>query len=316
MACDSQIRITSGGDTSRSSVWRARVLKVLAGFIVGCLFSTLVFAEHPIDVQKLSAEGDHFKALTMYELLPDRRLGEDTHIAAAKSAWALGLTRQAADLFDGILRGTSIDVDERARITLSRGIIEYQEERYQEAALFAEKAASSLPEKSPLRGRAMLLWGQSLYKAKAYASAEEKLLRALGDISPTDRADVALALGTVQIKLGKLTDAERALKMIPTDHSYAPEAIRLLAVIALQSNQNDRARFWIERGKTNYSDAFLDSWAEFGLVKIALEADDIGQARGIVDRAQKRFPPSDNWLILMQAALEQAEWKEQVKETR
>jgi tetratricopeptide (TPR) repeat protein len=300
-------------DDRRVVGWLGCLLRLVAGFVVGCLWSTYVFAEHPIDVQRLSAEGDHFKAIVLYDVLPDRRLGDDTHIAAAKSAWALGMNRQAAALFDAVLRGTALNNDERARLTLSRGIIEYQEQRYQEAALFAEKAASYLPERAPLRGRAMLLWGQSLIKAKAYATAEEKLLRGLSDVEASDRPDVALALGAVQIKLGKLSDAERSLKMIPTQHQYAPDAVRMLASIALQSKQNDRARFWIEKGRANYAESFLDSWADFGLVKVAVEADDLSHARSLVDKAQKRFPPSDPWLILMQSALEQAEWNERAK---
>jgi tetratricopeptide (TPR) repeat protein len=296
--------------------WRSRLTKFILGFLLGCLSSTLVFAEHPIDVQKLSAEGDHFKALTMYELLPDRRLDEDTHIAAARSAWALGMTRQAIELFDVILRGDAIDADERARITLSRGIIEYQEERYQEAALFAEKAASQLPERAPLRGRAMLLWGQSLYKAQAYSVAEEKLLAALADAAPSDRPDVALSLGRVFMKLGKLSEAEKTVKLIPASHAHAAEAIRMLAHIAFLTKQGERARFWIEKGRSDYTNSFLDSWADFGLVSVALDSEDLPRARSIVERAQKRLPPSDNWLILMQAALEQAEWKQVAKGSR
>jgi tetratricopeptide (TPR) repeat protein len=297
----------------KRSQWRSRLLKLGAGFLMGCLWSTLLFAEHPIDVQRLSAEGDHFKALTLYELLPERRLAEDTRIAAAKSAWALGLTKKACGLFDAVLRGNSIDTDERARITLSRGVIDFQEGRYQEAALFSEKAAGLLPERAPLRGRALLLWGQSLLKAQAYASAEEKLLRALGEVAPSDRPDVALLLGSVQIKLGKLSDAERFVKTIPATHPSASEAIRMLASIALQTKQNERARFWIEKGKSTYSDAFLDSWPDYGLAKVAIEANDLPQARSVVDRASQRFPPSDPWLILMKAALEQAEWSERAK---
>lgn len=300
----------------RLGEWKSRLLKFILGFLLGCLSSTLVFAEHPIDVQKLSAEGDHFKAFTMYELLPDRRLDEDTHIAAARSAWALGMTRQAAELFDSVLRGDLIDADERARITLSRGILEYQEERYQEAALFAEKAAGQLPEGAPLRGRAMLLWGQSLYRAQAYSSAQEKLARALIDAAPSDRPDVALALGRALLKLGKLSEAEKTLKIIPASHEYASEAVRMLASISLQTKQGERARFWIEKGRSDYTDAFLDSWADFGLVTVALESNDLARARSVVERAERRLPPSDNWLILMQAALEQAEWKELAKGTR
>lgn len=298
---------------ARGTTWKAHLVRLFLGFLLGCLCSTLVFAEHPIDVQKLSAEGDHFKALSMYELLPDRRLDEDTHIAAARSAWALGMTRQATELFDAILRGDAVGPDERARITLSRGIIEYQEERYQEAALFAEKAATQLPEKAPLRGRAMLLWGQSLYRSQAYSVAEEKLLAALVDAAPSDRPDVALSLGRTLMKLGKVSEAEKTLKLIPASHAHAAEAIRMLARIAFLTKEGERARFWIEKGRSSYTDAFLDSWADFGLVTVALESNDLPRARSVVERAQKRLPPSDNWLILMQSALEQAEWKELAK---
>jgi tetratricopeptide (TPR) repeat protein len=268
-----------------------------------------VEAEHPVDVQRLSSEGDHFKALEVYERLPDRRLERSSHVAAAKSAWALGLTRKAADLFDLVLRGDDVENDERARITLSRGIIEYQEQRYQEAALFAEKAASFLPERAPLRGRALLLWGQSLIKAQSYSTAEEKLWRALAEVAPSERPEVSLSLGSVQIKLGKLADAERTLKGIPTDHPHAPEAIRLLASIAMQTDQNDRARFWLDKGRADYSESFLDSWTDYGQFSVALKGGDIARAREVFEQAQRRLPPSDAWLIVMQASLEQAEWK-------
>jgi len=305
-----------GSQTRSDSVLTSQLIKLAIGFLIGCLWSTIVFAEHPVDVQKLSSEGDHFKALTIYELLPDRRLSDDTRIVAAKSAWALGLTKKAAGLFDAVLRNGALDNEERARITLSRGVIDFQEEHYQEAGLFAEKATSLLPEKAPLRGRAFLLWGHSLVKAQAYATAEEKLLRALGEVSSQDRPDVALSLGTVQVKLGKLTEAERSLKTIPASHPLAAEAIRMLAIIALQTKQNDRARFWIEKGRSSYGDAFVDSWPDYGLTRVAIEANDIPRARSVVEKAAQRFPPSDPWLILMTAALEQAEWNEQAKEYR
>jgi tetratricopeptide (TPR) repeat protein len=266
-------------------------------------------AEHPIDIQRLSAEGDHFKALSLYELLPHRQFDTDTYLSAAKSAWALGLSKQATALFDAVLRGDTLSSEERARVTLSRGIIDFQEERFQEAALFAEKAASLLPEKSPLRGRALLLLGQSLLKVGAYATAEEKLLRSLADSIQSDRPEVVFALGTAQVKLGKLTDAEKSFKAVPTEDARAPMAVRSLASIALQTNQGDRARFWFERGRSSYPEAFLDSWADYGVTKAALEAGDIGHARAVVEKAEKRFPPSDAWLILMRAALEHAEWK-------
>lgn len=299
-----------------TSRWCLVFQKLFAIGVCAAHVSSIAMAQHPVDVQRLSAEGDHFRALTVYELLPARRMVADTHIAAAKSAWALGLTRQAAGIFDAVLRGDSLTIDDRARITLSRGIIEYQEEHFQEAALFSERAASYMAETAPLRGRALLLWGQSLLKLMAYASAEEKLIRALADAAAADRPEVNFALGAAQMKLGKLSDAEKAFKAIPADHSRAAEAVRALATISLQTEQHNRAQFWIEKGRSSYPDAFLDSWAEYGLTQVALKKGDMVTARAVAEQAQKKFPSSDEWLILMEGALEQAEWNIATKEQK
>jgi tetratricopeptide (TPR) repeat protein len=293
------------------SSYLAIAINCLLAFISG-----VAVAEHPVDVQRFNADGDYFKALEAYEKIPDRRLSKESDLAAARSAWALGLTKQATSLFDAALRDPNLESEERARITLSRGVIEYQEERYLEAALFAEKAASYLPERAPLRGRALLLWGESLIRAKAYTTAEEKLWRAIAEVAPSDRPDAALSLGKVQLKLGKLSEAERSLKAIPTDHPHAAEAIRLLASIALQSDQGARARFWLEKGRAEYGEHFLDSWSDYGLVELAIKDGDMVRARELVAAAAKRLPPSDNWLIIMQASLEEAEWQKLKDESK
>ena len=53
----------------------------------------------------------------------------------------------------------------------------------------------------------------------------------------------------------------------------------------------------------------MGSWGDYGLVEAALARGDIEEARRVTDMAQKQFPPSDSWLVLMQASLELAEWK-------
>jgi tetratricopeptide (TPR) repeat protein len=267
-----------------------------------------LLAQHQIDVQRLSAEGEHFKALSVYELLPTRKVGTDTRIAAAKSSWALGLNRHAAEQFDVVLRDATLSLENRARITLSRGVLEYQEQRYPEASLYAEKTISYLRDPSPLRGRAFLLWGQSLSRTGAYGAAEEKLERALADADESDKAEINFALGMVEMRIGKLEKAEERLKAIPAQHDRSAAAVRALASIALQTNQMERARFWIEKGKSGYPEAFLDSWAEYGLMQIAVAHGDLPAARALVEEAQKSYPPSDSWLILMRAALEESEW--------
>ncbi len=266
-------------------------------------------AQHASDVQKLSAEGDHFHALTMYDLLPSKKIVSEAKIAAGKSAWALGLNRQAAESFDVILRDPQLSPETRARLTLSRGVLEYQEERYQEAALFAEKAVSLLPEPSPLRGRALLLWGQSYIRTRSYSYAQEKFLKALSEVQGGDKAETNFALGLVEMKLGKYSEAQRHLEAVPMNHERTATAIRLLAGLSLETKQSERAKFWIEKGKTEFPEAFVDSWGDYGLVQVALSQGDVSSARKIAGQASKQYAPSDSWLILMQAALEQAEWQ-------
>jgi tetratricopeptide (TPR) repeat protein len=273
------------------------------------MWNRVALAQHPSEVQKLSAEGEHMRALAMYEILPNKKLMTETRIAAAKSAWALGLNRQAASAFDDILRDPNVAPDIRTRLVLSRGVIEYQEERYLEAALYAEKAIGYMRESVPLRGRAYLLWGQSLLRTAAYSSAHEKFQKALADVQASDKAEAHFALGLVELKLGRYSEAQKDLESIPMDHNRTPVAVRMLASLALETQQHDRAKFWIEKGKTDYPDAFVDSWGDYGLVQVALAKGNIEEARKIVERAQKQFAPSDSWLVLMQASLELAEWK-------
>lgn len=290
--------------------------RYVAMLVLGLCFANVTNAEHQIDVQRRSAEGDHFKALSIYELLPQRGMNYTTKIAAANSAWALGDRKKASALFDAVLREADVPQEQRARISLSRGIIELQEERYQECSLFAEKAVALLKDGAPLRIRGLLLLGQALAEMKRFASAEERLIEALRDAGASDRPEIALALANVQVKLGKLDDAQKVLKLVPANHEYAGTAVRLLSRIALQSENTVRAQFWLKKGRSDYEESFLDSWSDFSLTKIALRQGDIMTARGIVEAARQRFPPSDRWLILMEADLEQAEWQEREKGIR
>jgi len=288
---------------------RSHVLPILGAIALTLGLIQPARAQHSSEVQKLSAEGEHMKALAMYELLPNKKVVPEARIAAAKSAWALGLNRQAADGFDAILRDTSIAPDIRTRLVLSRGVIEYQEERYQEASLYAEKATGYMQESSPLRGRAYLLWGQSLLRTAAYSSALEKFQKALSDVSTQDKPEAHFALGLVELKLGRYTEAQKDLEAIPMDHVRTPVAVRMLAALALETQQYDRAKFWIEKGQADHPETFVDSWGDYGLVVAAISKGNFEEARRVVDRAQKQFAPSDSWLVLMQASLELAEWK-------
>ncbi len=282
------------------------VLLALGSIFFFSLSST--HAQHPIDVQQATSNGEHFKALTTYLVIPARRLTPDTRIAAAKSSWALGLHQQAAEEINGLLRDKTIEGDQRARLTFMRGVIDFQEERYQEARLYAEKTISLLQGPSPLRARAHLLWGQSAMKMKAYSGAEDHLKVALAEADNGDLPEVHFSLGEVQMRLGKYPDAEEHFKAIPMEHDRTALAVRHLAALSLETGNLEKARFWLEKGKTEFPEAFIDSWADYGTTKVALASGDLLGARLTVEGAAKKYPPSDPWLLLMQASLETSEW--------
>jgi tetratricopeptide (TPR) repeat protein len=287
---------------------RARYLVIAATIFVASAAS-VANAQHSSDIQKLHSEGEYFKALSMYELLPRKKVTDDGKIAAAKSAWALGLNRQAAEQIDEILRGGQIGQDTRVRLVLSRGVIEYQDERYQEAALFAQKAIGTMTEPSPLRGRAYLLWGQSLFRVGLYGEARERFVSALNDARGSDKGEANFSLGLAEVKLNRYEDAQKHLEAIPVDHERTGAAIRLLADIAIETRQEVKAKFWIEKGRAEHPDSFVDSWADYALLQVALAKGDLDEARRLTDAAQRSFAPSDPWIILMLATVEQAEWK-------
>lgn len=268
-----------------------------------------VWAQHPVEVQKLAAKGEHLKALTAYEAMPKRRLTPEAQIAAARSAWALGMTKKASDIFDKVLQDNSIDEFEKARIILARGIIEYQEGRYQVASHFAERAASLLPEKSALRARVYLLWGQSLERLSQAALAEEKLRIAVEEGDDNDRIEAFYALGVCQQKLGKLDEAKTSFENIPLESERTSQAIRELASIALAKKNYSDALFWLHKGRKEYTNDFVDSWVDYSMIQSAIHEKNSNLVRKIREDALKQHPPSDGWIVLLDAAAERYEWE-------
>lgn len=266
-------------------------------------------AQHSIEVQRLTAKGEYFEALTTYEKLPKRKTTSGASIAAAKSAWGLGLPLRAIEEFDKVLRDESLDSVERARILLSRGIIEYQEDRTQVAALYAEKSAALLPEAGPLRAKAWFLWGQALDRMGQYGPAEDKYVKAIEEGEIDDKGDMHFMLGRCLQKLGKNAAARENLEKVPLRHDKTAKAVRALAELSLAEHEYDQAEFWLGKGRQDYADEFLDSWVDYALMQVAISRSDQERARLILEESKKKYPPSDHWLNLLSAAEESFMWQ-------
>lgn len=267
------------------------------------------WGDHPIDVQRLAAQGEYFQALATNDRVANRVSTTDSVLAAARSAWALSLPQPAADLYEKALRDSTLSPTDRARIELARGIIEYQENRPQVAALFADRALARLPNPGPLRSKVWLLHAESKMKLRAFGAAERFYEKALEESDPADVTEVSFLLGQCQVVLGKETEARVSLKRVPLDHERTPAALRYLAQISLRSGDSDQTAFWLETGREKYPESFLDSWVDYALLKIAAEQNNFEKVREIREQALKKYPPSDYWLSLLEAQAEVYEWQ-------
>jgi len=266
-------------------------------------------AQHSIDVQRLSAAGDHLRALASFERLPRRVVTDDARIAAARSAWALGLTDRAIAEFDEVLVSEEIAPVERARIHLSQGIVHFQEGRYQVALVHTEKASAGLAEPSPLRGKVWLLAAEAHARLQAFGRAHDLYLKALDEAAPEDKPDIHFLLGVAQRHLGKLDMARENFEKVPLRHERTPDAVRQLAEVSLETGDYSAAGFWLRRGREEYPDRFLDSWVDYALVRVAAHAGATEEVRELRTHAEAAYAPSDGWLTLLVAEAEAYEWR-------
>jgi type IV pilus assembly protein PilF len=290
---------------------RVSLIEVVRVLIASaCILAPAVsFSEHPIDVQRLSASGNHYEALLAFHRLPDRQINAEARLAAARSAWAMSLPSMAIDQLERALQSDKLSNAQRAQALLTRSIIELQEERVRIAPIYAEKALKILPSNSPLRARAWMVWGESLHELGTYSAAKQKYEKALKEADTEMLPDLHFRMGICSLQLGELDSAEQHFENIPLSHPRAPQAVRELASIALERRQYDKAQFWLKKARADYQEDFLDSWVDFGLYRSAFALGDKEAAASSILSAQEKFPPSDDWFTLMLAEAESQEWR-------
>lgn len=274
------------------------------------LSSGTCLAQHPFEVQRKVADGNHFDALVLFDEMPQRKVTTASRVAAGRSAWALGLPERAIAEFETALHDPNLDAVEQARLHLSRGIIELQEERPRVAVLYAKKVCSLLEQPSPLRARAWLLWGKGLARNGAHLQALEKYQQALAETEVDAQPEVHYLLGETFARLGNYEDAQMHLEQVPLDHERTPQALRLLANVSLEQGQPSTAAFWLSKGRSEFPDQFLDSWVDYALARVAIDKGDATAVQAIQKDAAKKYPPSDYWFNLLNAAAETFYWKQ------
>jgi len=270
---------------------------------------SVVEAQHPIDVERAAAGGAYYEALLTYDKLPKRLATTSAIVAAGRSAWGLSLPSMGLQAFELALRDETLPDEEKARLHLSRGIIYFQEDNPQVAILQAERTIALLPEESPLRSKAHFLWAESLARQGLFGQAEPHYEQALTEGLVEEVPDMAFALAKTELALGKVDEAKAHLQQVPIHHARSSAAVRLLAEGALASGDAGSATFWLNHGRSQAPDDFVDSWVDYARLQGAIAAGNVEELRAIRREAAQRYPAEDGWFTLLEASAEVSEWR-------
>ncbi len=266
-------------------------------------------AQHPIDVERAAAGGAYYEALLTYDRLPKRLATTSAVVAAGRSAWGLSLPAMGLQAFELALRDESLPDEEKARLHLSRGIIYFQEDNLQVAILQAERTTALLKEESPLRSKAHFLWAESLARQGSFGQAEPHYEQALMEGLADEVPDIAFALAKTELALGKVDEAKAHLQQVPIHHARSSAAVRLLAEGALASGDAGSATFWLNHGRSQAPDDFVDSWVDYARLQGAIASGNVDEVRSIRREAAQRYPADDGWFTLLEATAEVSEWR-------
>ena len=264
-------------------------------------FMDKVHAQHRAQIESANQRGDHFEALITFDKVSKRKLSADSHLAAAKSAWALSLPDRALSEFDLAADTNQITREQQEQIRFSKAIIHFQEGRADEALMQSQKLSGDLNESSPFRARVLALAAQCLIRMGSKAQAEEKLVQAFVESSYLDRADIAFQLAELQNQLGRWEEAKRYLRTIGFEEERSPEALRLLVQISISLKEFEEAQTWLEKSKEMFPEHFRDAWTYYVSGLLAAQKGDGFKLEEILTEAQQKLAPSDGWLTLLQA---------------
>jgi tetratricopeptide (TPR) repeat protein len=273
----------------------------------------IAYAQHSSEVQRFAMNAEYFKALATYQRMAKRTVTVPAAIAAAKSAWALGLPQFAEQEFQKVLHAqeenSELSAIERAKIHLVQGVMQLQEEHPEVAVVYAQKGMELLTEASPLRSQLLGLWGESLAAMQRYPEASHYYQSARDEAVTIDQPDFAFSAAECHLAVGRYNEARELLETIPVFHDHGVEALRLITRIALETKQYDDVIAWVKKGRELFPDAFADAWSYYALTIAGIETENRDLVESANAEAMKHLPPSDMWLTLLNAAAEIYRWK-------
>jgi tetratricopeptide (TPR) repeat protein len=278
----------------------------------------LLYAQHPAAAQDavdsqlsgsslesiadLSRRGKHFEALAKYCTAENQASFADK-LAAAKSAWALGLVQRARALWDEVLANADFQGEERTRTSLARAIVELQESDFEEARAIAERAAAKLSS-SDLRAQFWLVIAEALKEQNAMSLAEGYYTKALNDGGKAVQNEARYLLGECQLKLGMINDARYSFAGVEAGSHYTVQALRKLIEIDLSQRNYDGVLTWAEEGRESYPTDFRDGWLSYAMISSLVELGRADDAQKELHELKVRLSENSPWYTLSSAAVE------------
>jgi tetratricopeptide (TPR) repeat protein len=284
--------------------WTARLMLALMSALITFSLSAPTWAEHPHHVRKLEAEENFYDAYLAFVRIPPRSQTVESLISGARSAWALSLPDNALAAFKQALK-RDVTAEQEGEILLSLSVIYFQERNFIDAGKYAKEVLTAFPQAHPYRGRANYILGEIAYEEQRLEDSAEFLEAAFKESSPDLLPRIAFLQGNVLLSLKRVEDARLAFEKVPVEHELARQAVRNLAMLALETADFEQAEFWLLRGKEQHPSLFVDSWVDLALLKIAISRKDEEQIDQIVRDAAKHYPPSDPWFTLLDAVAQE-----------
>ena len=275
---------------------------VVASSLLITLIPTFTFgAEGLLSIRQLSTAGRHLEAVREASSRSDLTLSD--RLAAAKSAWALGLIDKARLFWDDSLADPRFRGADRSRELLGRAILELQEGNYTEANTHAERATRLLPP-SELRAQLWILIGESLTAQGAIRQGMEYFERAAKEAGGRTRSDALFQLGESEFRSGLLDKARYRYVEVDESSPQGEDALKRLAEIDFMQRNFSGVLTWIKEGRDRFPERFGESWVYYAAISASLALGQEESAAEELDRFGVKYTERDPWYALAAAAYE------------